>query len=151
MEGKLERMLNEINDLCKIYPWLRESNRECRWKSLVYHCWQEPWQAQTQSVLELDISGWHYNHCFWLLKQLHSAIPKNLRRNARVLLVWHFKERSDIRMIWCLNHFLNEMWWKNNNNFRLIQVFYQNILMTCFRYVSAYYQVMFNTGKQFLF
>ena len=50
-----------------------------------------------------------------------------------------------------LNHILKYSMWKNNNNFRLIQVFYSNFLKTRFRHVSVYYQVMFTTDEQFLF
>ena len=53
--------------------------------------------------------------------------------------------RTDSVSIWNLEHTM----WKNNI-FQLIQVFYLNFL-TCLRHVSGYYQVIFNTSKQFLF
>ena len=36
-----------------------------------------------QSLLELAISGKHRDHYLWLLTQSYSAIPKNLRRQAK--------------------------------------------------------------------
>ena len=36
-----------------------------------------------QSLLELAISGRHHDHYLWLLTQYYSAIPKNLRRQAK--------------------------------------------------------------------
>ena len=61
--------------------------------------------------------------------------------NTKVVL------RSGLNLGFSLNYF--NMW--KNNNFRLIQVFYYNFPMKSFRYVSAFYQVMFNTDEQSLF
>ena len=52
-----------------------------------------------QSLLELSISGRHRGHYLWLLTQSHTAIPKNLRRQAKAIFVWCPKERADLKMI----------------------------------------------------
>ena len=52
-----------------------------------------------QPLLELSISGRHWGHYLWLLTQSYTAIPKNLRRQAKVILVWYPKERADLKMI----------------------------------------------------
>ena len=49
--------------------------------------------------LYLSISGRHRSHYLWLLTQLYSAIPKNLRRQAKVIFVWYVKERADLKMM----------------------------------------------------
>ena len=50
-----------------------------------------------QPLLELSISGRHYGHCLylWLLTQSYSAIPKNLRRQARPYL-YGIQKKGDI-------------------------------------------------------
>ena len=40
-----------------------------------------------QSLLELAISGRHRDHYLWLLTQSYSAIPQNLRRQAKTIFV----------------------------------------------------------------
>ena len=52
-----------------------------------------------QSLLELAISGRHKNHYLWLLTQSYTAIPKNLRRQAKAIFTWYPKERGDMRTI----------------------------------------------------
>ena len=47
-----------------------------------------------QPLLELSISGRHWGHYLWLLTQSYTAIPKILRRQAKVILVWYPKEKS---------------------------------------------------------
>ena len=49
--------------------------------------------------MELSISGRHQDHYLWLLTQSYSAIPKNLRRQAKAIIVWYPKERGDLKMI----------------------------------------------------
>ena len=44
-----------------------------------------------QSLLELAISGRHKEHSLWLLTQSHTAVPKNIRRQAKMLYVWYQK------------------------------------------------------------
>ena len=52
-----------------------------------------------QSLLELSISGRHRGYYLWLLTQSYSAIPKNLRKQAKVIFVWYPKERGDLKAI----------------------------------------------------
>ena len=50
-------------------------------------------------LLELASSGRHWGHYLWLLTQSYSAIPKNIRRQAKVIFVWYPKERADLQTI----------------------------------------------------
>ena len=50
-------------------------------------------------ALTRSISGRHGGHYLWLLTQSYSAIPKNLRRQAKAIFVWYPKERGDLKMI----------------------------------------------------
>ena len=59
-----------------------------------------------QSVLELAISGRPKNHYLWLLTQSYTAIPKNLRRQAKAIFTWYPKERGDMITIHEENDFL---------------------------------------------
>ena len=52
-----------------------------------------------QPLLELSISGRHRSHYLWLLTQSYTAIPKNLRRQAKAIFVWYSKERGDLKAI----------------------------------------------------
>ena len=55
-----------------------------------------------QPLLELAISGRHKNHYLWLLTQSYTAIPKNLRRQAKAIFTysyWYPKERGNMRTI----------------------------------------------------
>ena len=44
-----------------------------------------------QPLLELGISGRHKAHSLWLLTQSYTAIPNNIRRQAKMLYVWYPK------------------------------------------------------------
>ena len=57
----------------------------------------ESFDKRRQSLLELAISGRH--HYLFLLTQSYSAIPKNLRRQAKTIFVWYPKERAGLKMI----------------------------------------------------
>ena len=52
-----------------------------------------------QPLLELAISGHHRNHLLWLLTQSYTAIPNNIRRQAKMLQVWYPKNRTDLNTI----------------------------------------------------
>ena len=47
-----------------------------------------------QLLLELAISGRHRNHSLWLLTKSYTAVPKNIRRQAKMLYVWYPKNRT---------------------------------------------------------
>ena len=44
-----------------------------------------------QPLLELAISGRHRGHSLWLLTQSYTEIPKNIRRQAKMLYIWYPK------------------------------------------------------------
>ena len=48
-------------------------------------------KGQRQALLELAISGRHKRHSLWLLTQSYTAVPKNIRRQAKMLYVWYPK------------------------------------------------------------
>ena len=59
----------------------------------------ESLDKRRQPLLEFSISGRHRGHYLWLLTQSYSAIPKNLRRQAKTIFVWYLKERADLKMM----------------------------------------------------
>ena len=61
-----------------------------------------------QSLLELAISRRHHGHYLWLLTQSYSAIPNNVRRQAKAIFVWYRKERADLKMIHDENNVLTD-------------------------------------------
>ena len=52
-----------------------------------------------QQLLELAISGRHRGHSLWLLTQSYTAVPNNIRRQAKMLYVWYPKNRMDLNTI----------------------------------------------------
>ena len=52
-----------------------------------------------QPLLELAISGRHRGHSLWLLTQSYTAVPNNIRRQAKMLYVWYLKNRTDLNTI----------------------------------------------------
>ena len=48
-----------------------------------------------QPLLGLAILGRHRGHSLWLLTQLYTAIPNNIRGQAKMLYVWYPKNRTD--------------------------------------------------------
>ena len=52
-----------------------------------------------QLLLELAISGHHRAHSLWLLTQSYTAVPNNIRRQAKMLYVWYPKNRTDLNTI----------------------------------------------------
>ena len=52
-----------------------------------------------QPLLELAIMGRHRDHSLWLLTQSYTAIPNNIRRQAKMLYVWYPKNRTDLNTI----------------------------------------------------
>ena len=49
-----------------------------------------------QPLLELAILG---RHSLWLLTQSYTAVPNNIRRQAKMLYVWYPKNRTDLNTI----------------------------------------------------
>ena len=52
-----------------------------------------------QPLLELAILGRHRVHSLWLLTQSYTAVPNNIRRQAKMLYVWYPKNRTDLNTI----------------------------------------------------
>ena len=52
-----------------------------------------------EPLLELAISGRHRQHSLWLLTQSYTAVPNNIRRQAKLLNVWYPKNRMDLNTI----------------------------------------------------
>ena len=59
----------------------------------------ETLDKRRQPLLELAISGRHRGHSLWLLIQSYTAIPNNIRRQAKMLYVWYPKNRMDLNTI----------------------------------------------------
>ena len=59
----------------------------------------EPLNKHRQPLLELAISGRHRGQSLWLLTQSYTAIPNNIRRQAKMLYVWYRKNRMDLNTI----------------------------------------------------
>ena len=48
---------------------------------------------------ELAISGHHRGHLLWLLTQSYTAVPNNIRRQAKMLYLLYPKNRTDLNVI----------------------------------------------------
>ena len=59
----------------------------------------EALDKRRQPLLELAISGCHRQHSSWLLTLSYTAIPNNIRRQAKMLYVWYPKNRTDMNTI----------------------------------------------------
>ena len=53
----------------------------------------------SQPLLELAILGRHRGHSLWLLTQSYTAIPNNIRRQAKMLYIWYPKNRTNLNTI----------------------------------------------------
>ena len=52
-----------------------------------------------QLLLELAISERHRGHSLWLLTQSDTAVPNNIRRQAKMLYICYLKNRTDLNTI----------------------------------------------------
>ena len=59
----------------------------------------EALHKRRQPLLELAISGRHRQHSLWLLTQSNTAVPNNIRRQAKMLYIWYPKNRTDLNTI----------------------------------------------------
>ena len=59
----------------------------------------ETLDKRRQPLLELAISGHLRNHSLWLLTQSYIAVPKNIRRQAKILYIWYPKNWADMNTI----------------------------------------------------
>ena len=53
-----------------------------------------------QPLLELAISGRHRGRSLWLLTQSYTAVPNNIRRQAKMLYVWYPKNKTHLNTIY---------------------------------------------------
>ena len=87
----------------KLYQWIEGLSRVLAHSETLFIIddiiADEGLDKRRQFLLELAISGRHRGHYLWLLTQSYSAIPKNLRRQAKTIFVWYPKERADLKMI----------------------------------------------------
>ena len=61
-----------------------------------------------QLLFELAILGRHRAHCLWLLTQSYTAIPNNIRRQAKMLYIWYPKNRMDQNTIYKENDIIGQ-------------------------------------------
>ena len=59
----------------------------------------EALDKRRQLLLGLAISGRHRGYSLWLLTQSYTAIPNNIRRQAKMLYIWYPKNRTDLNII----------------------------------------------------
>ena len=59
----------------------------------------EALDKRRQPLLGLAISGRHRQHSLWLLTQSYTAVPNNIRRQAKMLYVLYPKNRTDLNTI----------------------------------------------------
>ena len=60
---------------------------------------EEAFDKRHQPLLGLAISGRHRGHSLLLLTQSYTAIPNNIRRQAKMLYVWYPENRTDRNII----------------------------------------------------
>ena len=81
-----------------LYQWIKKLSELLRFFRVLFIMddiiANESLYKRRQPLLELSISGRHWGHYLWLLTQSYTAIPKILRRQAKVILVWYPKEKS---------------------------------------------------------
>ena len=61
-----------------------------------------------------NLSGFICNHVYkghslWLLTQSYTAIPKNIRKQSKMLHVWYLKNRTDLNVIHEENDVIEEL------------------------------------------
>ena len=54
---------------------------------------------RSRLLLDLATSGMNRAHSLWLLIQSYTAIPNNIRRQAKMLYIWYPKNRTDLNAI----------------------------------------------------
>ena len=59
----------------------------------------ETLDKHSQPLLEFAILGRHRGHSLWLLTQSYTAIPTNIKRQAKILYVWYPKNITYLNTI----------------------------------------------------
>ena len=87
----------------KLFEWLAKLSRIFAGEDTLFIVddiiSDESIDKRRQPLLELAISGRHRKHSLWLLTQSYTAIPKNLRRQKKLLFVFYPNEKSDLKII----------------------------------------------------
>ena len=85
------------------YQWIKNLSELLRFLEVLFIIndiiANESLDKKRQTLLELSISGRYRGHYLWLLTHSYTAMPKNLRRQAKVSFVWYPKEKADLKMI----------------------------------------------------
>ena len=78
-----------------LYQWIKKLSELLRFLEVLFIIdniiANESLDKMRQPQLEISISGRHRGHYLWLLTQSYSAIPKNLRRQAKAVLALYPK------------------------------------------------------------
>ena len=71
-----------------LYGWIENiGNLLAGFKTIA----NETLDRRRQPLLDLAISERHKKHSLWLLTQSYNAVPKNIRRQAKMLYIWYPK------------------------------------------------------------
>ena len=74
-----------------LYQWIKKLSELLRFFDVLFILddiiANESLDKRRQPLLELAISGRHWGHYLWLLTQSYTAVPKNLRRQAKAIFV----------------------------------------------------------------
>ena len=85
-----------------LYQWIKTLSELLRFFDILFIIddiiANESLDKRRQRLLELAFLGRQRGHYLWLLTLSYSAIPKNLRRQAKVIFVWYPKKRGDLKM-----------------------------------------------------
>ena len=84
------------------YHWIRKLSGLLRFLEelfIIDDIANESLDKRRQPLLELSISGRHRGHYLRLLTQSYTAIPKNLKRQAKAIFVRYPKEKADLKTI----------------------------------------------------
>ena len=93
-------MINPSNNL---YSWIEKIGNLLAGSNTLFLIddiiTNETLDKRRQPLLELAISGRHKGHSLRLLTQSYTAVPNNIRRQAKMLYVWYPKNRTDLNII----------------------------------------------------
>jgi hypothetical protein len=86
----------------RLFEWIRELSKLLAGGETLFivddMIADETLDKKRQPLLELAISGRHCLHSLWLLTQVYTAVPKNLRRQKKQLFMWYPNEKSDFKL-----------------------------------------------------
>ena len=82
-----------------LYDWIKVVGNELAGSNTLFIVDEinanEALDKRCQPLLGLAISGRHRKHLLWLLMQSYIGVPLNIRRQAKMLYVWHQKKQGD--------------------------------------------------------